>query len=100
MTAPVRALVFYEVHYWPTIGRVLVIDQPAHRDTPRLIDLDVEAYPGELAEATALIAHQLGAAAQFDRPDPMVVTHDAHGNILGTPAGLGTPVVVLRRAPQ
>jgi hypothetical protein len=40
----------------------------------------------------------LAAAVAFDVPGAMCVQHDRHGTMLASPAGLGLPVMVLRRA--
>lgn len=90
---------FYEVHHWPHEGRILLINKEMHRERPILTTLQVAGVDGvPRADATVVVAHALAAAGAFDMPGACVVTHDRHGNMLSTPAGLGLPVTALRRA--
>lgn len=90
---------FYEVHHWPHQGRILLVNKQIHRERPILTDLHVAGVDGvPRADATVVVAHALAAAGAFDMPGACVVTHDRHGNMLSTPAGLGLPVTALRRA--
>lgn len=97
MAGPV--LVFFEVHYWPHRGRVLLINKLSHRDMPVLTWLDVVCEGVVREDATVAIAAALAASAAFEVPEAVMVVHDRHGNMLSTPAGLGLPVTVLRRPP-
>lgn len=91
--------VFYEVHHWPHLGRVLIVDKQAHRPRPILTWLLVDGVDGAgRSDACVAVAHHLAASVAFDVDGACVVLHDRHGNMLATPAGLGLPVTALRRA--
>ena len=90
---------FYEVHHWPHLGHILVINKEAHRQLPVLTWLEVtHTAVVERHDATVAIAAHLAAAVAFDVAEAALVLHDRHGNMLASPAGLGLPVTALRRA--
>lgn len=90
--------VFFEVHFWPHEGRVLVVDKQAHRAAPALTFIELTGSSEALHDATAATAYRLAGAVAFDVPGACAVLHDRHGNMLATPAGLALPVTALRRA--
>lgn len=95
-----RVLVFFEVHVWPHRGQVLTVNKVAHRERPILTWLQVSACSGvPVEDAAVVVAAGLAAAGACEFPDALLVQHDARGNVLASPAGLGVPVTVLRRAP-
>lgn len=91
-----RITQFYEVHCWPHRGRVLLINQEPWRDEPILTWVRIGAATGGRTDATVIVAHALAAAASFQVEEPLLVVHDARGNMLASPAGLGFPVTRLR----
>jgi hypothetical protein len=97
VSVPGSVTAFWEVHCWPHRGLVLVIDKPLHRDVPELTWLTLEVDNQRRSDATVRTATALAAAVAFDVPEALCVQHDRHGTMLASPAGLGLPVLVLRR---
>lgn len=93
---PHKITAFYEVHHWPHLGEVLVIDKQPWRDRPVLTWLNVRTAGERRADGTVAIAHALAAAVAFD-VEATCVLHDRFGSMFSTPAGLGLPVTALKR---
>ncbi len=70
-----------EVHYWPHVGRIIVINKEPHYSAPVVTALDVtpgESGPAALLDSTELVALAL---AEAGRPSMDMVRHDANGSM-------------------
>jgi hypothetical protein len=68
----------FEVHYWPSIGRILMIHLTGMGSAPLVTEITVNVGTGSTQDTTMVTAHAL---AQFADPTGDVVRHGASGRM-------------------